>query len=350
MKILSLVWMKKEARMFDTKEFLAKTFIAVVLGYMVGNAIPYVSKDMISLLFGMVLTIEPVNMTGIRSGFKQLEATVIGAVITSLVLVVFGYNAFAAALGVMATLYVSLVIDWRQFSVVAVFTSIYMTQYVQLGADGLPSQWATFQLRIAALFTGVAIALVVNYVFSLLGYRHMLEKRILHLVETLKALMNEMKVIYDLDPVNVDEVTAIQKVLVRYPDMFNQLDWIYATLKDVDKDPLRPLGNAKKLQLQKLMKMTELLREMGHLSYDIAYLYSKGNHEVKEERFAHEYRRILTDIDILEDQLMQITKNKTAGVTVAKNIISWDNLHLQQLEENCYHISALCQHYLNGDK
>jgi uncharacterized membrane protein YgaE (UPF0421/DUF939 family) len=182
MKILSMLWIKNEARLFDTKEFLAKAFFAVLIGYFVGERIPYVSRDMISLLFAMVLTIEPVNMTGIRSAFQQVESTIIGAAITGVVLLVFGYTSFSAAVAVMLTLYVSIIVNWQQYSVVAVFTSIYMTQFVQPGLDGNPSILATFLLRIAALLAGVIIALAVNYVFSLFGYRHMLEKRILYLV------------------------------------------------------------------------------------------------------------------------------------------------------------------------
>ncbi|GKT19327.1 hypothetical protein ADUPG1_004314, partial [Aduncisulcus paluster] len=95
---------------------------------------------MISVLFGLILTLEPVNVTGLRRGWEQFFATLI------------------AAASVALTLYVCLKVNWRQISPVALFTAIYMTQYIQLDAAGNPSVLLTFRLRVIALGFGVFTA------------------------------------------------------------------------------------------------------------------------------------------------------------------------------------------------
>lgn len=202
---------------------------------------------MISLLFGMILTLDPVNLTGIRNGFKQVEATIIGAVVTGLILALLGYTPWSAAIAVTVTLYISLLINWREFSVVAVFTSIYMTQYVQIDALGNPSEIETFKLRIAALLTGVVIALIVNLLFSVFGYRHMLEKRIYHLMNDLTGKMRTVK-----EMLQTDSYEAIGEVMGgSYPSLFNNIDWINGTIMDFRKDPFVKRGKMKQIRLEK---------------------------------------------------------------------------------------------------
>lgn len=341
MKVLSYLVLNKEARLFDTKEFIIKTFVAVLLGSFVGRWVPYVSKDMISLLFGMILTIEPVNMTGIRSGLKQVEATIIGAMITGIILAVFGYSPWTAALSITVTLYVSLLIDWRSFSVVAVFTSIYMNIYVQTDALGNPSEIETFKLRIAALLTGVLIAFVVNFIFSVFGYRHMLEKRIYHLLNDLRGKMNATLKMLEDD--KFEEATGIMR---SYPGLFGNLDWIYGTIVDFKKDPLVKRSEGKQVKLEKILKMTALIREMAHVNYDVCYRITKGDHHYKDDEFQIKYERLVGRIELLEDKLDQIIHNKKPGDVVEVERHETEEVVVNEIHENLTLLDGLLSHYL----
>ncbi len=351
MKVLSYLVLNKEARLFDTKEFIIKTFVAVLLGSFVGRWVPYVSKDMISLLFGMILTIEPVNMTGIRSGLKQVEATIIGAMITGIILILFrgqsmsgeftGYLPWAVALAVTATLYVSLLIDWRNFSVVAVFTAIYMTQYVQIDELGNPSEIETFKLRMAALLTGVLIAFLVNFVFSVFGYRHMLEKRIYHLLNDLRGKMNATLKMLEED--KFEEATGIMR---SYPGLFGNLDWIYGTIVDFKKDPLVKRSEGKQVKLEKILKMTALIREMAHVNYDVCYRITKGDHHYKDDEFQIKYERLVGRIELLEDKLDQIIHNKKPGDVVEVERHETEEVVVNEIHENLTLLDGLLSHYL----
>ncbi len=340
MKILNVLLLDKEARLFDTKEFLIKVFVAVILGFTVGELIPYVSGDKISLLFGMILTIEPVNMAGIRSGLKQVEATVIGAAITGVILFVFGYSMWTAALSICATLYVSLLIDWRNFSVVAVFTAIYMNTFIQLDALGNNSQIETFKLRIAALMTGVAIAFVVNWLFSVFGYRHMLEKRVYHILDQISQRMQMISEM--LKDGSFEKSTEIMR---SFPGLFGNVDWIYGTAVDLEKDPLVKRNQRKHVKLEKIMKMTNLSREMLHINYDICYRISKGDHHFGEEEFIETYDRTLSKIELLKDKLDLIIKNKPMSGEIALMDKETDEISINEIIENIGYIDSLLDHY-----
>lgn len=340
-KLLTMLLLDKEANLFDTKEFLVKTFVAVLLGFTVGRMIPYVAQDMISLLFGMVMTIEPVNMTGIRAGFKQVEATVIGAMITGLLLSIFGYSMWTAALTITVTLYVSLLIDWRNFSVVAVFTAIYMNTYIQSDALGNPSQIETFKLRIGALMTGVAIAFLVNWVFSVFGYKHMLEKRVYHILDDLTDKMKSI-----LEMLQKGEFENARDIMSTFPSMFNNVDWINSTAFDLEKDPSVKRGQQKQVKLEKIMKMTWLLREIGHISYDICYRISKGDHHYKEEVFIESYGKTVHRMELLMEKLNKIIHNQIPVGEIAIFEHTEDEEALLQMNENVGHMDDLLKHYL----
>lgn len=340
MKLLNGLLLDKEARLFDTKEFLIKVFVAVVFGFIVGEAIPYVSGDMISLLFGMILTIEPVNMTGIRAGLKQVEATIIGAAITGIVLALFGYSMWTAALSICATLYVSLLIDWRNYSVVAMFTAIYMNTFIQVNADGSNSQIETFKLRIAALMTGVAIAFVINWLFSVFGYRHMLEKRVYHILDQLRQKMTLIA-----EMIQSGSFEKSTEIMRSFPGLFNNVDWIFGTAVDLEKDPSVKRGQHKQVKLEKIMKMTGLSREMIHINYDVCYRISKGDHHFSQVEFMEAYGRSINKIDLIMEKLDLIIKNqKVSGEIALADQDSHESV-IREMNENIGYIDGLLNHY-----
>jgi len=258
--------LSENAKLFDTKEYLLKAFIAVCIAGYIGRNVDYVSKDMISLLFGMLLTLEPVNMSGIRSGFSQLKASLIGALVTGIVIALLGYSVVSMAVGITLTLYVCMIINWRELMVVAVFTSIYMTQYVQLNADGQGSSIETFKLRIAALGTGVIIALIVNFLFSIIRYRRMVNKRIYFISKELFDYSLELK-----KGLSEGNKEAIMLVMNRFPSLFNTIDWITSTLADVKKDQVRIKFVYRHFDVDRFLDYSLVLREVSHIMFDLCY-------------------------------------------------------------------------------
>ena len=163
-RISKTLGLGQEAYLFDSPLYLTKSLLAIATGYIIGRQFPIANLDMISVLLGVMYNLEPLNRLGIRSAISQVLASVIGAAATGVLVLAFGVNVFSVSVGMLLTLYVCLKINWRLVSPVAIFTSIYMTQYLQLNEAGLPSIWLTFRLRIMALSLGILIALFLSLI------------------------------------------------------------------------------------------------------------------------------------------------------------------------------------------
>ena len=59
---------------------------------------------MISLLFGLMLTLEPVTLTGVRNGLNQIYASHLGALSTAIIIYCFGINIWTVAISMAFTL------------------------------------------------------------------------------------------------------------------------------------------------------------------------------------------------------------------------------------------------------
>jgi uncharacterized membrane protein YgaE (UPF0421/DUF939 family) len=240
--------------------------VAVLAAYAIVQQLPIVYKDLISVLFGLMMTLEPVTVTGIRSGLKQITATLLGAMVTAICILIFGINIWTVAFSVSATLFICLKINWREVSPVAIFTSIYMTNYVQFTANGEPSVVLTFQLRILSLGIGVLIAIIFNFIFSLFFYRQMERKRIVHILIDLTGHLKGIK-----NGIEGCSIEPICQVKDRLPDTFKGIDWLTSLLKDKDKEAKFKKKMRLGFEKASYHKVLTALRNITHLIYDTAY-------------------------------------------------------------------------------
>jgi uncharacterized membrane protein YgaE (UPF0421/DUF939 family) len=311
-KVFRMLGLKEEANLMDSKLFMLKTFMAVAAAYLIGHNNALLSKDMISILFGMMLTLEPVAFTGLRNGIDQIKASVIGAASTAVIIYFFGINVFTIALSIAFTLYVCLKINWREVSPVAIFTAIYMTQYMQKDAAGNLSILLTFELRMAALITGVAIAVLLNFLFSLYSNRNMLYKRVAFLHKS--ALNNLEKTLKAIQEMNKEEFLHIKRDL---PNTFNNIDWVYGLFQDIRKEyKYKSLYRISDDQLEALCSAALSIRNITHLNYDIIYCLSENDFEcsiAEKDKLCEELSKIISIMssrDILNgDMSLKFGKN-----------------------------------------
>lgn len=291
--------LSENAKLFDTKEYLLKTFIALLIAGYIGSKVAYISNDMISLIFGMLLTLEPVNMAGIRSGFSQVKATVIGALITGVIVWILGYGILSMAIGITLTLYVCMLINWRELMVVAIFTSIYMTQYVQLNAQGEFSGIETFKLRIAALGSGVLIAIFVNFIFSLIGYKRLVYKRIYFISKELDEYTIGIR--KGLMDGNVEVVMSIMK---KFPNLFNTIDWITSTLSDVKADRNKLKIVYRHFEVDSFLDYSLTFRELSHIVYDLCYRIKEDPKLYMNKEFIQSFGERLSHYETIKESFL----------------------------------------------
>ncbi len=267
-KITRLILLKREANLFDSELYIMKAFVAVLTAYVVAQRLPLVHKDLISVLFGLMMTLEPVTVTGIRSGFRQITATVLGALLTALFVAAFGINLWTVALSVSATLYLCLKINWREVSPVAIFTSIYMTNYIQYTVGGEPSVLLTFQLRMLALITGILISVLYNFLFSLFFYKQMERKRLAHICMMLKEHLKLLKT-----GITENSEDSIHQLKGMLSDTFHRIDWLSSLVVDKEKE-MKVTGGLYSHRSEKIQNYPMVLaglRNIAHLIYDSIY-------------------------------------------------------------------------------
>lgn len=270
-RLLSLVGLNREAILFDSRLYIVKAILAIATGFLIGKAMPLTRLDMISVLLGVMYNLEPINILGIKGGLSQLVATTIGAACTGILIVFFGINVVTISVSMALTLLVSLRINWRIVSPVAIFTCIYMTQYVQRDAAGNPSIWLTYKLRIAALGLGVLIAMLYNYVFSFLYYRRIAYKR---LQFAKGQVLNGLEYTYrQLEIQNEDQDRDYISI---FPSIFNDLDLVYSNISMMINESAYSFEILAPERLKTIQKILRYFRDINHLAYDINFINSRG--------------------------------------------------------------------------
>lgn len=227
-KVFGKLLLNREARLFDSHLYILKGFLGVLIGYVLFETHSFIGRDMISLLFGMMLALEPVNTTGLKSGLNQVKASLVGGISTALIVGLFGINFITVPIAMAVTMYISLLIDWKSILPVAMFTSIYMTQVIQYTAAGDASMLITLQLRFLSLGAGVLIAFVLNYLFSLLFYKSMIRKRVVFLLEQTSTLMGRY-----IEHMKSHDVPKLKVLKREMPLIFGDINYVYGHITDL---------------------------------------------------------------------------------------------------------------------
>lgn len=298
MKVLSFLKLKEESQLLNGKSYVLKTFLAISTAYVLGKKIPVVNKDMISILFGLFMTLQPVNISGIKNGANQIKATTIGALTTAIIIFIFGINYITVGLSVAITLYICLLINLRSISTVALFTSIYMTQNFQLALDGSPSILRTMQVRILSLSFGILIAIVFNFIFSRFQYRFITNRRLVYIMKRLLVDMEELKV--DINNKDRDEIQKNRLALIKTSD---KIELVYSIFDDMSREIKRGVKHSAvdigEVELRK--SILNHLRIICHLLFDINYILGDRIDDYSELNEIYEY--ISDAVDIVMDNL-----------------------------------------------
>lgn len=327
MNLTRILRLKREAVLLDSWLYIAKSMAAVAAGYLIGRALPLTRLDMISVLVGVMYNLEPVNLHGIKGGISQLMASAIGAAATGLAVQLFGLNMLTVSMSMGLVLYVSLKINWRMVSPVAIFTSVYMTQYIQNDPQGMPSLLYTFRLRIAALGLGILVAIIFNWLFSVLYYRRLPEKRLeLVKVNTLEGLEHTREILSGEKSFSRDEFTRL------YSGIFTNIDMVSGNMAAM-------LGEGRRAQEIRLqMDMLWKLKEVNHLTYDTGYVVAGGQEVTDEDRkiaekVLHEASCLLASIDFvgktqrgLRDSCHEELSGSASGGVKAANVRIDENI------------------------
>lgn len=271
----------KEAMLLNTPSFIIKTALAMFFAFLIGRLIPIVNRDMISFLFGLVLTLEPVNITGYKRGFDQFVATLVGGIITGLIILVVGVNPLGLALSMALVIYYTLRKNWREMSVVAIFTTIYMTQFLQMTPHGQPDILMTFAVRVSALTAGIVFALIANFIASFIVSPNFVNHRIDFLKYRFDCHIDS--IIKQLNINHTIKRNDYQSLAL----MFKDADWTLALLEDFAKDPIVKWRHINRDQIEMAIKKAEQLRTLSHYLSDIQLQLKDGQQICSHNEVKH---------------------------------------------------------------
>lgn len=325
--------LKKEAVLLDSWLYILKAMLAIGTGYILGNMFSVTRLDMISVLLGVMYNLEATNISAVKGGINQLLASFLGAVTTGVLVYILGVNVVTVMLGMGLTLFIALKIDYTAVSPVAIFTSIYMTQYLQSDALGNPSILLTIRLRIFALGLGVLIAMVFNLVFSLIYYRKITKKRLEYVKVKLDFVMSYTYRFLteegDLQP----QYNAV------FSSAFADIETVSSNLDALSKDPLLPLKILEKEHLETAKDIVKRMKLMTHLAYDSCFIKDTFKVMIKPDQLKsyHDFVDKFGQLDFLKaspdkDNFMPHYPVYELGEDQAKRI--YENLDLIFSEYN----------------
>jgi uncharacterized membrane protein YgaE (UPF0421/DUF939 family) len=224
-----------------------------------------------------MLSLEPVSITGFKRGLDQFKATLTGGVLSAIILSVFGINPLGLALSMGAILYFTLSRNWRELSVVALFTGIYMSQFVQTNQMGDPDILMTMLVRITSLSTGILFAMIFNVITSVILSPKLPTNRIEFLKyryhKHISKVLNKLEVQDRLD----------DNQHLTLANLFNDIDWTLMLFHDLLSDPMIKWRRLKADAVSVAITQAETLRTMSHYLYDLEIYLRTYNFNVTGE-------------------------------------------------------------------
>lgn len=118
--------------------------------------------------------------------------------------------------------------------------------------------YLTFRLRLLSLGTGILIAVIMNFLFSLVFYRSMMRKRTVFTIEKLIEIITEFTNIAESG--NSQDFESLEKKIIV---LFGDIDYIVGGLMDIKRKRTR--DGEKDVFIRKLKE----LRDINHLLLDL---------------------------------------------------------------------------------
>lgn len=292
-KILNRITLPQEALLMDSWLYIFKSMPALVVAYWIGKLIPFEYLDSISLLLGVMYSLEAVSHFGFRSAKDQLLSSSLGGISTGLLIMAMNYqvNALTLALGIGMTIYISLLINYRYVSPSAIFTSIYMTQLLRVNAQGLPDVFLTLAIRLSSLLIGISIAMLFNVVYAKLFYKKMSDKRLEFAKRQVLEGLKKAVQMYQ-------NKLAISGQSSCLGSAFNDIELIKADIENIIKQKEKKVSETERLRLNHQIQRLIALKNILHLVYDGLYRWEMG-----ESKASYDYILVLEKMIIGLEQI-----------------------------------------------
>ncbi|MEK7434514.1 MAG: aromatic acid exporter family protein [Cyanobacteriota bacterium] len=252
---------------FSIREYLVsseiyslKCSISVILAYFIAKII--VPEDLLSATFTAILCVKPTFYSGLMEGNDQLFASLLGAIITTLLLHFVGYNIFVMSFALFIVISICINRNWNNYLVVAIFSVLYVFIIPQ------QTELNTIIVRILAVLCGFFTASIINFIFSLVRYQSFLHFRTSY---SLNIVFNEFSKTVKAN--KTADIQGLDKLYSSYENVYNKLS-VFATeayfiQKELD---IRKSSEIKRKEAYNISRIIENLKMTVRYLQDITFI------------------------------------------------------------------------------
>ncbi|PCJ20277.1 MAG: hypothetical protein COB02_04380 [Candidatus Cloacimonadota bacterium] len=241
-------------------------------------------SDKLSPIFCALICISPDILGNFKRGFQQLFGAVLGVVIGYVFAKFFGVVALSTAFAIGLTFFICYYLGWSSILTSAFFTVLYM--HILIIENNLEH---TFIVRLQAVTLGIAIATLINYIFSFLRHHKIYSARfkrcvsilIMYMVPLIEACRKNRK---DLQK----ELSYLRSISLQVRQLaleigsYNSMGKRKSKIFGVKKERIFSM----KLFISAWSSLLSQVIELGSLYNDKIseeILCSEGNEDIKEE-------------------------------------------------------------------
>ncbi len=231
----------------------------------------YISKllnlpDLLSPSFVAVLCIQPTVYTGIKRGSQEFFVSLLGAVLSLLLVLPYGINLITVPITVALTIYIAIKLKLDDSIPIAIFTVLYITLFP------MKSIWVTTKIRFLSILLGIGSASLVNYLISFVRYKYLFYSRILRVVEiTYSKFSAFLEAVFDKD------WQQLNNLLNSIDQTYKQVNDLKGEITDIQKEiKIRksPGGINKNTAFTMVLILTNIEIIIHHL-YDLTRVYAE---------------------------------------------------------------------------
>lgn len=207
----------------DAFVFLVKIAFTAVITYELGQF--FKITDMLTLLFVTLICLTPTSLGGLRIGLQQLATAVFCSVITMTLMKFTHYDYIIIPLALIISSYYILSRNFDYLLPIVYFSVLYIAIFGRVN----PEQF--FINRIAHLFIGIPVAVIMNLIFGVYNYKNKLFNSIILVRELLLTKSSEMlQALINGDKKNIEE--SLDDLGMYY----EKLNLIVENIKDIEAE------------------------------------------------------------------------------------------------------------------
>lgn len=220
-------------------------------------------QDPITVVFASLLCIPPAFYRGLKSGLRNIYATLMGAVLAVVLTLLLRSPFLAIPPGVMLLCGVCYLLGWLEYFPLAVFTFLVLSflRPEEIGVASIQRSWA--------IVVGIAAAMGINYLVSLLRYRDLYVSQFRQLFRNLVRSFAETERLF-LE----GNAPAMRRLEFRYHLLFRQISMFIDEMADL-KNELRlrkESGGLSYAGVVWLARIADKLASIAHYSWDLVAL------------------------------------------------------------------------------